>query len=381
MKKLSGLLLFAIFISCMTPTGKQESKTKPIISKEAFDTIVDGKEISLFHLKNANGLEVYLTNYGARVVSLLTPDKEGNFADIALGYPDIKGYLNDNMYLGPIVGRFANRIDEAKFTLDGQEYHLSKNDGNNTLHGGKKGLDKVIWNGSQEGNSVTFTYLSPDGEEGYPGNLSLKKTYTLNDNDELVIEYEAETDKATVINLSNHTYINLKGEGDTTILDHYVKINADSYTPVDAEWIPTGEIAPVEGTPFDFRKGKTIGQDIDQDNEQLKNGQGYDHNWVLNKDSASAMSFAGKMWEKSTGRYIEYYTTEPGMQFYCGNFMNGTVTGKAGLPYVYRAALIFETQHFPDSPNHENFPSTVLRPGEVYHQTAIMKFGVLGKEE
>lgn len=381
MKKLSGLLLFIILISCMAPTGKQEKTKEPIMKKEAFDTVIDGKKISLFHLENANGLEVYLTNYGARIVSLLTPDKEGKFADIALGHSDIEGYLNDNMYLGCIVGRFANRIDEAKFTLDGVEYNLYKNDGNNTLHGGKKGLDKVIWDAAQEGNSVKFTYLSPDGEEGYPGNLSLQMTYTLNDDNELIIEYTAETDKATIINLSNHTYMNLKGEGDTTILDHFVQINADYYTPVDAEWIPTGEIAPVEGTPFDFRKGKTIGQDIGQDNEQLKNGKGYDHNWVLNKAEGDTTTFAGKMWEESTGRYIAFYTTEPGMQFYCGNFMNGTVTGKAGLPYKYRAALIFETQHFPDSPNHENFPSTVLRPGETFYQKAIMKFGTINSEE
>jgi len=381
MKKLSGLLLFVIFISCMAPSGKKENSKEPIMKKEAFDTIIDGKKISLFHLENANGIEVYFTNYGARIVSLLTPDKEGKFADIALGYSNIKGYLNDKMYLGCIVGRFANRIDEAKFTLDGKEYQLFKNDGPNTLHGGEKGLDKVIWEGSQEGNTVTFTYLSPDGEEGYPGNLSLKKTYTLNDDNELIINYEAETDKPTIINLSNHTYINLKGEGDTTILDHYVQINADSFTPVDDEWIPTGEIVSVEGTPFDFREGKTIGQDIDQEDQQLINGKGYDHNWVLNKDSANAMSFAGKMWDESTGRYIAYYTTEPGMQFYCGNFMDGTVTGKSGRPYKYRAALIFETQHFPDSPNHENFPSTVLRPGQTYRHTAVMKFGVLGDEE
>jgi aldose 1-epimerase len=365
----------------MAPSGKKENSKEPIMKKEAFDTIIDGKKISLFHLENANGIEVYFTNYGARIVSLLTPDKEGKFADIALGYSNIKGYLNDKMYLGCIVGRFANRIDEAKFTLDGKEYQLFKNDGPNTLHGGEKGLDKVIWEGSQEGNTVTFTYLSPDGEEGYPGNLSLKKTYTLNDDNELIINYEAETDKPTIINLSNHTYINLKGEGDTTILDHYVQINADSFTPVDDEWIPTGEIVSVEGTPFDFREGKTIGQDIDQEDQQLINGKGYDHNWVLNKDSANAMSFAGKMWDESTGRYIAYYTTEPGMQFYCGNFMDGTVTGKSGRPYKYRAALIFETQHFPDSPNHENFPSTVLRPGQTYRHTAVMKFGVLGDEE
>jgi aldose 1-epimerase len=381
MKKLTSFLLFFAMLSCMAPSGKQDKTQKPVISEEAYDTMVDGKAISLYHLQNANGIDVYLTNFGARVVSLITPDKNGKFADVALGYADIGGYLNDKMYLGCIVGRFANRINEAKFTLNGKEYHLFKNDGDNTLHGGKSGLDKKIWEAKQDSNSVTFSYLSPDGEEGYPGNLSLSVKYTLNNDNELMIEYEAETDQATVINLSNHTYINLKGEGDTTILDHFVEINADYYTPIDAEWIPTGEIAPVEGTPFDFRNGKTIGRDINQDNEQLKNGKGYDHNWVLYKDEINSMTFAAKMWDEMTGRYIAYYTTEPGMQFYCGNFMNGTVIGKSGRPYKYRSALIFETQHFPDTPNHDNFPSTVLNPGDVYHHTAIMKFGVLGDEE
>ncbi len=381
MKKFIGFLLITFLISCLAPSNKKENETEPYLSKTDFDTVINDKAVTLYHLKNSKGLEVYLTNYGARIVALITPDTEGNHADIALGFSNIGSYLTEKMYLGCIVGRFANRIDEAKFTLDGREYNLSKNDGENSLHGGKVGLDKVIWEGNQEANAVTFSYLSPDGEEGYPGNLKLKKTYSLNEKNELIIEYEAETDKNTVINLSNHTYLNLKGEGNKTILDHFVMINADRYTPVDDEWIPTGELALVEGTPFDFRKGKTIGQDIEQDNVQLINGGGYDHNWVLNKDTAKTLTFAGKMWEESTGRYVAFYTTEPGMQFYGGNFMDGSVTGKAGLPYEKRSALIFETQHFPDSPNKENFPSTILRPGELYQQTVIMEFGIIGKKE
>ena len=221
-----------------------------------------------------------------------------------------------------------------------------------------------------------MTYLSPDNEEGYPGNLNMSVTYTLTPDNSLKIEYEAETDKPTIVNLTNHTYLNLRGEGDSTILDQYSQINADYYTPIDNEWIPTGEIAPVAGTPFDFNEAKEIGQDIQADDEQLKNGLGYDHNWVLNKDSVGALTFAAKLWDKKTGRYVKVLTTEPGMQFYCGNFMNGSVVGKSGKAYPYRSACIFEAQHFPDSPNHVNFPSTVLRPGEKYKQVTVYKFGV-----
>lgn len=381
MKKILIVLSVAILFSCKGPANKAQITIDDTMKTEAFDTLINGKQISLFTLENKNGLKVHLTNYGARIVTLYTPDKNGEMADIALGFDNIDEYLSDPMYLGCIVGRYANRIDKAKFSIDGVEYQLVKNEGENTLHGGKAGFDKKIWDAKQEGNSVVFSYLSPDNEEGYPGNLSISKSYTLTDENELRMEYSAETDKATVINLSNHTYFNLKGEGDTTILDHFVQINADYFTPVDNEWIPSGEIAPVSGTPFDFTVAKTIGQDILADNEQLKNGLGYDHNWVLNKELQDSLTFAAKVWEESTGRYIEIYTTEPALQLYCGNFMDGTVTGKAGLPYTYRGAMIFETQHFPDAPNHENFPSTLLSPGEKYYQLAVYKYGVIEEKE
>lgn len=374
MKKLITFLAVIAMIACSSQKKAEEKSF--FLNASAFDTTIDGKDVHLYTLKNDSGITVYLTNYGARIVGIIAPDKDGNLADIALGYPDIGGYLKDNMYLGPIVGRFANRIGDAKFTLDDQEYNLFKNDGNNTLHGGKKGIDKHVWDAKQDGNSITMTYMSPDGEEGYPGNLNISVTYTLNPDNSLKIEYEAETDKPTVVNLTNHTYLNLRGEGDSTILDQYCQINADYYTPIDNEWIPTGEIAPVADTPFDFREGKEIGQDIMADNEQLKNGLGYDHNWVLNKDSVRALTFAAKLWDKTTGRYVKVLTTEPGMQFYCGNFMDGSVIGKSGKPYLYRSACIFEAQHYPDSPNHDNFPSTVLRPGEKYTQVTIYEFGV-----
>jgi len=370
------ITILAVFAMIACTSQKKTKESSIALNPQAFDTIIDGKEIKLYTLKNDSGITVYLTNYGARIVGILAPDKNGKLADIVPGYSSIGDYMNDKIYAGPIVGRFANRIGDARFILDGKEYNLFRNEGDNTLHGGKKGLDKRIWTAVQNDNSITMTYLSPDGEEGYPGNLTIRKTYTLNPDNSLKIEYEAETDQPTVVNLTNHTYWNLKGEGDSTILDHYCQINADSFTLIDKEWIPTGEIAPVAGTPFDFREGKTVGSDITADNKQLGNGLGYDHNWVLNKDSSCTFSFAAKLWEESTGRYIKVSTTEPGMQFYSGNFMDGSITGKSGRPYLYRSACIFETQHFPDSPNHENFPSTVLRPGEKYTQLTLYEFGV-----
>ena len=339
---------------------------------------MDGKPIALYILENENGIKIAITNYGARVVSVLMPDKEGHITDIALGYNTIGEYLNDQIYSGPIVGRYANRIKDAHFTIEGKEYDLYKNDGDNTLHGGKEGFDKKIWNAAQDSNSVTMHYLSPDGEEGYPGNLDLTVSYKLTPDNELKIEYAATSDAPTCINLTNHTIWNLKGEGDSTILDHYMMINGDYFTPVDNEWIPTGEILPVEGTPLDFREGKQIGKDINADDEQLKNGLGYDHNWVLNKTDEEP-GLAAKLWEETTGRMLEVYTSEPGMQLYSGNFLDGTVTGKSGRPYLYRSALIFETQHYPDSPNHDNFPSTLLMPGENYHQLTVIKFKQINK--
>ncbi len=375
MRNLIILITLITAVACVT---KEKPDKNPLaIDAKAFDTIIDGKQVKLYTLKSDSGIVVYLCNYGARIVAVQTPDRNGNYADIALGYSNINEYLNDKIYTGCVVGRYANRIKNARFTLEGNEYSLYQNDGKNTLHGGEKALDKKIWDAKQQGNSITFSYLSPDGEEGYPGNLSIKKTYTLVSDYSLKIEYEAETDKPTVINLSNHTYWNLKGEGDSTILDHYFKINADYYTPIDNEWIPSGEIAPVTDTPFDFTEGKKIGSDIDKEDKQLINGLGYDHNWVLNKKPDDTLSFAAKLWEETTGRYIKVFTTEPGFQFYSGNFLNSTITGRSGRPYVYRSALIFETQHFPDSPNHPNFPSTVLQPGEKYKHVTLYKFGII----
>ncbi|MBN2524730.1 MAG: galactose mutarotase [Bacteroidales bacterium] len=375
MNKFIISILVLLSVSCAGSRKRNEQANT--VREEAFDTVINNKQVSLYTLKNTNNLTVQLTNYGARVISILTPDKNGTMADIVLGYSDIKSYLKDPIYLGCIVGRYANRINDAKFILDDKEYNLYKNNGGNTLHGGKEGLDKKIWDASQEGNTVIFSYCSPDGEEGYPGNLIIKKSYTLTENNELHIRYDAETDQSTVINLSNHTYWNLKGEGDSTILDHYILINADYYTPIDNEWIPTGELAKVAGSPFDFTSGKKIGSEINLDNEQLTNGQGYDHNWILNKDNANELSLAARLWEETTGRSIEIFTSEPGIQFYSGNFMNGSVSGKSGKPYVYRSGLALETQHFPDSPNHPDFPSTRLDPGESYEHLVIIKFGVM----
>jgi len=357
----------------------KDSCTSAIVKKEAFEKEIDRKKVELFLLENANGIKVYIISYGARIVSLLAPDKNGNFADIVLGYENIEGYLKDNdpMYLGCIVGRYANRIKDGKFTLEGKEYSLFINNAPNTLHGGEKGFDKKVWDGKQEGNTLTLSYHSPDGEEGYPGNLMVKKIYTLTDDNELKMEYEAETDKTTIVNLSHHSYFNLKGEGDTTILDHYLLGNADYYTPVDSTLIPTGEILAVANTPFDFTKGKQIGRDIGLSDEQLNYGLGYDHNWVLNKDTANTLTFAVKLWEETTGRVLEIFSTEPAFQFYSGNFMDGTFTGKSGKLYKHRSGLAIEPQHFPDSPNQSGFPSTVLKPGEKYKQLSVLKFGVM----
>ncbi len=374
MKKLIIFLIIMNLVACKTGVNRKDYSATVNLKKDAFEKIINGKKTGLFMLENKNGIKVYITNYGARIVSLLTPDNKGRFADIVLGFDNIDSYITDSMYLGCIVGRYANRIKEGKFILEGNEYILNCNDGPNTLHGGNSGFDRKVWDARQEGNTITLSYLSPDGEEGYPGNLKVKKIYTLTDDNELIMEYEAETDKATIVNLSNHSYFNLKGEGDTTILDHYLLGNADYFTPVDRTLIPTGELAPVAGTPFDFTEGKQIGRDIGTPCEQLIYGMGYDHNWVLNKDSAGILSFAVKLWEEKTGRVMEVYTTEPGFQFYSGNFMNGTATGKSGKNYHYRSALAIEPQHFPDSPNNPAFPSTVLRPGEKYRQLSILKF-------
>lgn len=366
-------LLFSFF-SCIQ---KKEGAVS-LLDKAAFEKEVDGKPVSLYTLRSANGLIVQVTNYGLRVVSVWAPDKNGAYADVAVGYESIDRYLDNpgERFLGSIVGRYANRIANGRFTLDGAEYRLPLNNNGQTLHGGSKGLDRRVWEvGEVTDTSVRFSYVSPHGEEGFPGTLRIGVTYSVTPANEFVIRYEATTDKPTVVNLSNHAFFNLKGEGGGTITDHLLAIDADSFTPVDSVLIPTGEIVPVEGTPFDFRTPTAIGARIGQENEQLENGGGYDLNWVLNKH-AGGVEKAASLYEPASGRLLEVYTDQPGLQFYSGNFFDGKANGKYGRPIGYREALALETQHFPDSPNRPGFPSTRLEPGEVYTHTCIYKFGV-----
>ncbi|MDR1763892.1 MAG: galactose mutarotase [Dysgonamonadaceae bacterium] len=346
------------------------------VNKKDFEAIHDGKPISIYTLKNANGLEVQITNFGARIVSVMAPDKNGKFEDVTIGYESIDRYLNNTgeRYLGCVVGRYANRIAKGKVTIDGKNYQFPVNSGEQALHGGLKGLDSVVWTvEAASGNELRLSYFSPDGEEGYPGNLKVEVTYTLKPDNGLNINYKATTDKPTVVNLTNHAYFNLKGEGAGTITDHVLLINASKTTPTDKNQIPTGEIVPVEGTPFDFRKPEVIGKRIDADNEQLKFGAGYDHNWVLDKKDGE-LTLAASLYEPASGRRLEVWTDQPAIQFYAGNFFNGSTIGKNGKPINRREALALETQKFPDSPNHPNFPSTRLNPGETYTQHSIFKF-------
>ena len=337
------------------------------------------KDIKFFTLKNDSGMTVRITNFGAIITSIIVPDRNGKLGDVALGYNDIASYTNavDKPYFGAIVGRYGNRIAEGKFTIDETEYTLAINNSPNSLHGGIIGFDKVIWDAkaNQDDDSVTLTYLAKDGEEGYPGNLNCSVTYRLTKDNSIEIEYLATTDKATPINLTQHTYFNLKGEGQGTILDHQLMINARRFTPVDETLIPTGKTPAVQGTPFDFTKPKPIGRDIGQKDKQLEYGGGYDHNWVLDKGGQTGeMTLAASVYEPSTGRVLEVSTTEPGIQFYCGNFLDGRLTGKSGKKYVNRGGFCLETQHFPDSPNQPNFPSTILKPGDEYETKTVFKF-------
>jgi aldose 1-epimerase len=331
--------------------------------------------VDLYTLTNAHGIEVRITNYGATVVSIQTPDRNGAMADIVLGFDDFERYKTNTSFLGVVVGRYGNRIAKGRFSLDGMEYTLATNNGPNHLHGGLKGFDKAVWTArsveTADGPSVELEYLSKDGEEGYPGNLSAKVVYTLTGDDELRIDYSATTDRKTVVNLTNHSYFNLAGAGD--ILAHEVEINADRFTPVDATLIPTGVLQPVEGTPFDFRRPAPIGARIDQPDEQLGFGGGYDHNFVVNREG-EGLSLAARVTDPASGRMLEVRTTEPGVQFYTGNFLNGTIRGKGGQLYQRRAGFCLETQHFPDSPNHPTFPSTVLEPRQRYETTTVFAF-------
>jgi aldose 1-epimerase len=353
----------------------QAASSKSGVQQQPFGTH-DGRPITLYTLTNSHGVEVRAMNYGGIIVSLRVPDRKGELGDIVLGHETLDGYVPNPPYFGAIVGRYANRIANGTFTLDGKTYTLPKNDGPNTLHGGvDRTFNKVVWDGEAIAgkNAVAFTYLSKDGEEGFPGNLKVKVSYTLNDNNELVIDYEATTDKATPINVSQHSYFNLAGEGNGDILSHEIMINADRFTPVDKNLIPTGELRPVKGTPFDFTTPTRIGTRIDENYEQLVLGHGYDHNFVINR-KGSGLELAARVYEATSGRLMEVSTTQPGVQFYTGNFLDGTITGKHGHVYKHRYGLCLETQHFPDSPNHKDFPSAILRPGETFHQTTVFKF-------
>ena len=355
-----------------------KADVKTTLNPADFETVIDGKKTALYILKNKNGLEASITNYGGKVVSLIVPDRNGVFADVVLGFSSIQDYLKANgPYFGALIGRYGNRIAKGSFTLDGQTYKLATNNGPNGLHGGKKGYNAVVWDAVQpDAHTLELSYLSPDGEEGYPGNLTVKVTYQLTDDNELKIEYSANTDKNTVINLTHHSFFNLAGECNGTINDHILMINADKYTPVDERLIPTGELAPVAGTPFNFRVAKPIAQDLFTPNKQLDCGKGYDHNFVLTKTlrNGDALSLAARITDPVSGRSMEVLTNEPGLQFYGGNFLNGSDVGKSKKPYLFRTAFCLETQHFPDSPNHPNFPSTELKPGEKYHSVCIYKF-------
>ena len=350
------------------------------VTKQAFGKMPDGAPVGLYTLTNANGLEAKITTYGGAVVSLLAPDQSGNLDDIVLGLETLEEYIEESPYFGCIAGRYANRIAQGKFTLNDVEYTLAQNDGENHLHGGLKGFDKVVWaaeeRSSDDGVGLKLTYLSKDGEEGYPGNLSVEVVYTLTNADELRIEYLATTDKDTIVNLTNHTYFNLADGGAGDILGHELMLNAGRFTPIDNALIPTGELRSVEGTPMDFRQVTPIGARIEQDDEQLRFAGGYDHNWILNSADGSLV-LAARVQEPITGRVMEVYTTEPGIQFYSGNFLDGSITGKGGKVYQKRNGFCLETQHFPDSPNQPNFPLAVLKPGQTYQTTTIFKFMVL----
>lgn len=351
-----------------------ESSSQRAIDRGDFGEI-DGRALSLFMLTNASGGQVGITEYGGIVVSLKVPDRHGEFGDVVLGFDTLDAYVADTPYFGAITGRYANRIAGGRFSLDGTDYELAVNNPPNALHGGIKGFDKVVWNGepNAEGDGVVFKYVSADGEEGYPGTLTAQVTYTWTDDHELRIDYEATTDKPTVLNLTNHSYFNLKDGGASPILDHELTIDADRYTPVDETSIPTGELAALEGTPLDFRQPAAIGARIGDDHEQLRFGAGYDHNYVLNRESES-LALAATVYEPESGRVMEVLTTEPGVQFYSGNFLDGHHVGKGGVAYEHRSGLCLETQHFPDSPNQPEFPSTVLRPGETYSTQTVYRF-------
>lgn len=370
MKHALYLLVIIILSGCVEETKYSKMK------REDFQTTIDGKKTDLYTLKNKNGVEITVTNFGARVVEIWAPDRNGNFEDIVLGHDHVDKYMHfkGERFLGATIGRYGNRIDKGQFTLDSVSYQLPVNDKPNSLHGGTNGFDMVVWDVIQEEpQKLTFSYLSKDGEEGYPGNLNVKMTYELTDDNEFKITHTATTDKKTVLNLTHHSFFNLHGAGNGMINDHELMINADKFTPVNEVLIPTGEQLAVAGTPMDFQKPAPIGERVNADYEQLKFGHGYDHNWILKRKTDHDLELAATVYEPQSGRLLEVWTTEPGIQFYGGNFFDGSMIGKGGKAYNFRASLALETQHFPDSPNQPSFPSTVLMPGETYNHVCVYK--------
>ncbi len=375
-RRLRPWLCAALLVTVSAGITTGQKKSNPGMKKSTFGKTSDGQSVDLYTLTNSNGMQVAITNYGATVVSLTAPDRNGHFADVVLGFDSMDGYLKDPPYFGAVVGRYGNRIAKGTFKLEGKEYHVPVNDGQNSLHGGKKGFDKRVWtagDASKGAPALELKYLSKDGEEGYPGNLSVTVLYTLTNDNALQIDYTATTDKPTVTNITNHSYFNLAGQGSGDILKHQIMINADRFTPVDSGLIPTGELRNVAGTPFDFRKPVAIGAHINDSDEQLKLGKGYDHNFVLNRSGAGLTS-AVRVTEPGSGRVMEVLTTQPAVQFYTGNFLDGKIKGKGGMVYGHRGALCLETQHYPDSPNHPAFPTTELKPGQTLHTTTVYRF-------
>lgn len=374
LKKVVLVILLLSFVFC-----EQPKKQKFVLKTSDFQTEIGGKKTDLYLLKNEQ-IEVYITNYGARIVSLLSPDKQGIMGDVVLGFKSIADYQKAKTpFHGCIIGRYGNRIAKGNFELDGTSYQLPINNNENHLHGGPEGFHNQVWEVvSVDDNSIVMTYLSKDGEMGYPGNLSVEVTYAINDKNELLIAYKATTDKATPINLTNHAFFNLAGQAKGIINDHLLMLNADHFTPVDEGLIPLGEIRSVEGSPFDFRRAKTIGQDLNKQatDTQLRYGGGYDHNFVLNKVAEGSLDLAARVVDPKSGRQMDVYTEEPGIQFYGGNFMDGGDIGKYGNPFDYRGSFALETQHYPDSPNQATFPNTILQPGKTYQTQSIYRFSV-----
>lgn len=372
-KRISLLLIVAVFAACNSTTKKEIEMP---YSKSDFEGVVDGKTTRMFTMENENGMVITLTNYGAKIVSIYAPDKNGNFADVLLGFNSLADYQQYGASHGAVVGPFANRIANAQFTIEGETFQLPVNNGEACLHSGPDSWYRKVWDYEKNGNVTTFVLESPDGDFGFPGNKKAKVTYTLTDDNELKIDYEVTTDKPTHINLTNHSYFNLRGEGNGDILNHMLVINADKSTPViDASMIPTGEIVDIRGTVLDFTSLHSIGERIDTDHQQLQFASGYDFNYVINKE-VDELAFAASAYEPESGRYMEVFTTEPGVQLYTGNHLTGTEIGNSGKPYGPRTGFCLETQHFPDSPNQPAFPSTLLNPGDVYASTTIFKFSV-----